>query len=123
MSQAHYDQLLATRKLPATFETVISPTRAFAADYDGVLVQFNVRGGTTQALAGVGVRDGSRLGGQLHGNLPSVTTVENWTLHNAYFKAERLRSTGIQQINIGLGKGAGLDTFNSNILDFIALPK
>lgn len=117
MSQAHYNQLLATGKLPATGETFISPTRAFAANYDGVLVQFNVRGGTTNALAGVGVRDSSRLVGQAHGSLPSVSTVPNWNLSNAYFKAER------GQINIGLGRGAGLDTFNSNILNFQALPK
>lgn len=55
--------------------------------------------------------------GQAYGGLPSVGTVPNWNLGNAYFKAER------GQINIGLGRGAGLDTFNSNILNFQALPK
>jgi hypothetical protein len=27
------------------------------------------------------------------------------------------------QVNIGLGRGAGLDTFNAKILDFSAVPK
>jgi hypothetical protein len=115
MSQGHYDQLLATGKLPATAETFISPTKAFAANYDGVLVQFNVRGGTTSALQGIGVRDASALTGQLHGGLPSVS--KGWTSTNAFFKAEGT------QVNIGLGRGAGLDTFNSNILNFQAIPK
>jgi RHS repeat-associated protein len=115
MSPAHYDQLLATGKLPATAETFISPTKAFAANYEGVLVQFNVRGGTTNALQSIGVRDASALTGQLHGGLPGVS--KGWTSTNAFFKAEGT------QVNIGLGRGAGLDTFNSNILNFQAIPK
>ena len=115
MSQAHYNQLLATRRLPATTETFISPTKAFAANYDGVLVQFNVRGGTNQALQSIGVRDASALTGQLYGGLPSVS--KGWTASKAFFKAEG------GQVNIGLGQGTGLETFNANILDFIAIPK
>jgi hypothetical protein len=34
-----------------------------------------------------------------------------------FFKAEG------RLVNIGLGRGAGLDTFNANILNFLALPK
>jgi len=117
MSQEHYDQLMNTGQLPATSETFISPTKAFASNYDGVLVQFNMQAGTTDALAGIGVRDSSRLTAQQWGNLPSVQSVDNWTLTNAYFKGER------GQINIGLGRGAGLDTFNNNILSFQAIPK
>ncbi|MCX8512900.1 MAG: hypothetical protein ORN83_14215 [Chthoniobacteraceae bacterium] len=102
-------------KLPATAETFISPTKAFATNYDGVLVQFNVQAGTTEALKVIGVRDASALTGQLYGGLPSVS--KGWTLSNAFFKAEG------GQVNIGLGRGAGLDTFNAKILDFSAVPK
>jgi hypothetical protein len=115
MSQAHYDQLLATGKLPATSETFISPSKAFAANYDGVLVQFNVRGGTTQALQGVGVRDVSKATGEAYGRLPIVS--KGWTKGNAYFKREG------ELVNIGLGRGAGLDIFNANIINFSMIPK
>ncbi|WP_043795488.1 RHS repeat-associated core domain-containing protein [Allochromatium vinosum] len=115
MSQAHYDQLLFTGKLPATAETFISPTKSFASNYNGVLVEFNMQAGTTQALRAVGVRDTSVLTRQLYGELPTVS--KGWTSENALFKAER------SQIKIGLGRGAGLETFNSNILDFGVVPR
>ncbi|MEY4575796.1 MAG: hypothetical protein RL701_499, partial [Pseudomonadota bacterium] len=40
MSKEHFKALKQTGRLPATGETFISPTRAFSARYDGVLVQF-----------------------------------------------------------------------------------
>jgi RHS repeat-associated protein len=118
MSQAHYDQLLATGKLPATAETFISPTKAFAANYDGVLVQFNVRGGTTQALRGIGVRDFASNTALRYGDLPTAS--KGWTSSSALFKTE---GGANPQINIGLGRGAALDVFNSNILNFRAISK
>ena len=38
--------------------------------------------------------------------MPLVSEVSDWTVNNAQFKGERT------QINIGLGNGAGLETFN-----------
>ncbi len=110
MSQAHYEQLLKTGKLPATAETFISPTRAFAADYDGVLVQFRLRGGVQDALRSVGGRDTSVLARELFPNMPVIES--GWTRSGAFFKAEGT------QINIGLGRGKALDIFNDHIIDF-----
>ncbi|MDF3056316.1 MAG: hypothetical protein K0R17_531 [Rariglobus sp.] len=117
MSDEHYGALVSTGRLPATHETFISPTRSFAAGYTGVLVEFNVNGGTTAALQTIGVRDSSRLVGQTLGVLPLVQSVENWATTNAYFKAED------GQVNIGLGQGSGLNTFNDNIINFSAMPR
>ncbi len=111
MSQADYDALVRTGKIPATSETFISPTQAFSESYDGVLVRFNVNEGTMEVLKGIGVRDTSRLTAQQLGDLPTVS--KGWTATNAFFKAEG------NQINIGLGKGTALDAFNGNIINFI----
>jgi hypothetical protein len=115
MSRANYEQLVQTGKLPATAETFISPTQAFAADYRGVLVEFNLQAGATDALRSVGVRDTSVLAGQLYGDLPLVQ--RGWASSNAFFKAEGA------QVNIGLGQGGALDIFNANILNFRVVPR
>ena len=49
--------------------------------------------------------------------IPSVNNVENWTQTKALFKTEGTKH-GLQQINIGLGKGKALETFNENIVKF-----
>lgn len=99
---------MSTGRLPATTETFISPSAAYAARYDGVTVQFTVRPGTTKSLAGIGVRDQSAA---LRGtNMPSVSS--GWTSSSAYFKSEG----GV--VNIGLGQGPALSTFNRNIVSF-----
>ncbi|WP_374581707.1 hypothetical protein [Pseudoduganella sp.] len=113
MSAAHYQELVATGRLPATAETFISPTRAFSENYQGVLVQFKMRSGTLNALEGMGVRDASALSKSLYGEMPVVS--KGWSSSNAFFKAEG------SQINIGLGQGRALDTFNSNIQGFSAV--
>ena len=46
MSQANYDTLMATGKLPATSETFISPSLEYAQQYNVVTVQFNMQAGT-----------------------------------------------------------------------------
>jgi hypothetical protein len=115
MTQAHYEQLLKTGKLPATAETFISPSKAFAANYNGVLVEFRLRPGVSRALQEVGVRDTSVLARRLFGDLPTVQ--KGWTSGNAFFKAEGT------QINIGLGRGTALDIFNQHILEFAPVPK
>jgi RHS repeat-associated protein len=110
MSREHFDELKRTGKLPPTRETFISPTRGFSEDYDGVLVEFKMKQGTTDALKDIGVRDTSKITASEVGELPTVS--KGWTANNAYFKGEG------DQINIGLGKGKALDLFNDNIESF-----
>ena len=112
MKQEDYDYLQLTGEVKATGETFISPTKSFSEDYDGVLVEFTTNPGTKSALEQIGVRDNSNLTGIFYPNMPGVSSVEGWTINNAYFKGEGT------QINIGLGKGAGLETFNINIIGF-----
>ena len=82
------------------------------AGYDGALVQFRLTSGTTEQLAGIGVRDGSGLTGAAYPNMPLVG--RGWTRSSAFFKAEGVP----QQINIGLGRGGALDIFNGNMTGY-----
>jgi len=114
MSQTHYDQLLNTGRLPATSETFISPSLGYASQYDGVTVQFGMKAGTTDSLLGMGVRN-SGLSGGVYDSLPLVQ--KGWGSSSAFFKIEG------DVVNVGLGKGAALDTFNNNILNFKLIGK
>jgi hypothetical protein len=113
MSSEHFATLRETGRLAATKETFISPTRSFSEGYDGVLVQFSVRSGTTRALEQIGVRDSSALASARFPNMANV--FKGWSSTSAFFKAEG------SQINIGLGQGPALDIFNSAILGFRSL--
>ena len=119
MSQEHYDTLVETGKLPATTETCISPTKSYSEQYDGALVEFKVKAGTTQALEEIGVRNGSSIVAEKYPNMPKVS--KGWNQNNTFFKGEGIsgnKSIGDPQINIGLGKGKALDIFNDNIINF-----
>jgi len=107
MSQADFAVFEKTRRLPATSETFISPTRAFSESYEGVLVEFQLRPGTAGALRAVGVRDSSKIVREVYEDLPEVTS--GWNQSNAFFKGEG------GQVNIGLGRGDALEIFNDNI--------
>nr|WP_319396639.1 hypothetical protein [uncultured Desulfobacter sp.] len=115
MSKADYDTFMKTRKVSATSETFTSPTKAFSEGYDGVLVEFNVKPGTTDALKSIGVRDGSKIARQQVGDLPTVS--KGWNTNNAFFKGEG------NQVNIGLGEGKALEIFNNNIQDYTVIRK
>ena len=114
MSQANYDTLMATGKLPATSETFISPSLEYASKYNGVTVQFNVQAGTTDSLLGMGVRNVG-LNGGAYRNLPLVQS--GWGSSSAFFKLEG------NLVNVGLGRGSALNTFNNNIVNFNLVPK
>jgi hypothetical protein len=114
MSQANYDTLMATGKLPATGETFISPSLQYAQQYNGVTVQFGVQAGTTDSLLGMGVRNAG-LNGGAYGNLPLVQS--GWGSSSAFFKLEG------NVVNVGLGNGSALGTFNNNIVNFGLVPK
>jgi hypothetical protein len=69
-----------------------------------------------EALRVIGVRDFSKVA-RSYSELPCVTSVEKWTMTNAFFKGEK----GV--LNIGLGRGAALETFNQNIISYRAIPR
>jgi hypothetical protein len=114
MSKGHYEQLQATGRVPATSETFISPSQAYSQGYEGVTVKFTVRGGTQDALAGVGVRDSSAVASAAYPDMPLVSP--GWTRTSAFFKGEG----GI--LNIGLGRGSALDIFNNSIMGHEVVP-
>jgi hypothetical protein len=116
MSQANYDTLAATGKLPATSETFISPSLEYAQQYNGVTVQFNVQAGTQNALMGMGVRNSAAgFAGTAYEGLPAVQS--GWASSSAFFKMEG----GV--VNVGLGNGSALNTFNDSIVNFSLVPK
>lgn len=108
MSTGDFATFAKTGKIPATSETFISPTKAFSEAYDGVLIEIKVKSGTYEALKKIAVSDGSKLVKQTAGELPQVSS--GWSQAKAFFKKEG------NQVNIGLGKGEALKTFNSNIV-------
>ncbi len=115
-SSNDYEQLISTGKILGTRETFISPTKGYSSNYDGVLVEFHVKNGTTKELTKIGFRDESVLTSQVYGTMSLMKNrpkdAESWILHNCYFKSER------RQINIGLGIGDALELFNNNIIEF-----
>lgn len=113
MTQADYKQLVATGKLPSAGQTFISPSLQYAQEYNGVTVGFKVRAGTSGSLLRMGVRNSAGgFAGTVYEGLPNVKNVNGWMSSSAFFK----REGGI--VNIGLGRGPALNTFNSNIVSF-----
>lgn len=112
MSKTDFAYLQKHGTIPATFETFISPTSAYSSKYTGVLVQFEVKPGTFEQLRNIGVRDANH---PMTSGLNFRSISGNWRSNNAFFKQEK------GQINIGLGEGKALETFNSNIQNFKAL--
>jgi hypothetical protein len=110
MSEDHFQHLDETGQLLSTGETSISPTQAFSEDYDGRLVEFQLRPGTIEELAGVGVRDDSNIVKALYPDMPEGG--KGWAANHARFKGEG------DQINIALGRGPGLEIFNRNIISY-----
>lgn len=110
MSEEQYDILRMTGKVQPTGETFIFPTQSFSDNYDGVMVEIHVKSGITNQLETIGVKNNSNLTNNKYPDMPNVE--KGWTTNSAQFKGEG------NQINIGLGKGKGLEIFNSNIIDF-----
>jgi hypothetical protein len=120
MSQADFEVLKSTGKLPATSETFTSPSLEYikAVGYgdNGVIVKFQVKSGTLNKLKEIGVRNdaGDKMM-QYFSDMPRVE--KGWTANQALFKTEG-KDYGLEQINIGLGKGTALNEFNDNIVNF-----
>ncbi len=132
MSMKHYQTLQATGRMPASMrgETTISPNISFTRSYTGqtssstVIVKFEMNPGTTQKLANIGVSDGTRL---VKRHFPNMTVPQKgykWKPLHTRFKMEAnkhvVNSKGkpVPQINISLGNGKGIETFNNNIHQF-----
>lgn len=110
MTKVEYDNLVLTKKIKASVETFTSPTQSFCESYTGYLVKILVSSGTVTRLINIGVSDGTTLVTTKFGSLPLVTT--GWFTTKAYFKKEGI------QVNIGLGTGTALTTFNAGILQY-----
>ena len=115
MSEADAAIFEATGAIPAGSETMISPTLSYAKSMNGVTFQINTKAGTLENLLKIGVSDGSKLTKSF--GLPSVQ--KGWKAGNAFFKAESNAVKGLApQVNIGLGNGQALQTFNQAIKSF-----
>ncbi len=114
MNEENLAELQATGRVPATSETFISPSAEFSSAYEGQMVQFSVRTGTTSSLTSMGVRDGSAAASSAFPNMPLVS--RGWTSASAFFKGEG----GV--VNIGLGRGPALNTFNDSIVGWQVIP-
>ncbi|EKY3230868.1 hypothetical protein SMY33_002181 [Cronobacter malonaticus] len=117
MSKEDFAVLQKTGRMPGTTETTISPTREFSENYEGILVQFNLKPGTRSQLEGIGIRDSSDLAAATHPDMPSPLKSKGWFFTNAPFKGEG------DQINISLGRegGAALKIFYDGIDSFNVL--
>ena len=113
MSKRHFKKLRNTGRLKATGETFISTKHAYSSKYRGVLIRFEMQDDFIDKLSKIGVRDKSEVTKTKCPNMPVISDVPgDWTRSSAYFKGEK----GV--LNIGLGKGKGLDIFNQNIVSF-----
>jgi hypothetical protein len=69
----------------------------------------------------MGVRNSAtRFTGTAYEGLPIASG--GWTDTSAFFKMEGAMD-GKPIVNIGLGRGSALDTFNNNIINFNPVPK
>ncbi|MBB5020623.1 hypothetical protein HNQ59_003948 [Chitinivorax tropicus] len=119
MKESHYRTLVRDNILTGTGETSLAPLEAFSANYDGALVRLTVKPGTSAKLQEIGIAANEPAAAQF----PEMSTKTGpWNQTNARFKVE---ATGDMSINNGvgimntqIGKGAALNIFNSNLLDF-----
>jgi hypothetical protein len=115
MSQSNYQQLVSTGKVPATYETFMSPSLKYAQRFDGVTVELTTTDRTLGALMEIGVKHNSVPAGLLD-TMPALRTGADWVMTDALFKFER----GV--LNIGLGRGTALDLLNNNLLRYRVVP-
>ena len=114
MSPADYARMQRTGAIPATGETFVSPSQAYSAGYDGVLVRVTTAPGTAQQLSEIGVVANPGTANLFPG-MP--VAAKGWTANNAMLKLEG------NVVNTSLGRGSALTTFNKNIVKFEQLPK
>ncbi|MFZ7215455.1 VENN motif pre-toxin domain-containing protein [[Pasteurella] aerogenes] len=116
LSEPDYKRLLIEGKLPATNETFISPLSAYSKQYEGVLVRFYTKPGTSLSLQEIGVAGNSATKREVFPNMNRAE--KGWSTNNqAQFKLEGRRNNpeinnGNGVVNTGLGKTEGLNRFN-----------
>lgn len=91
MSKEDFAVLQKTGRMPGITETTISFTREFSEDYDGILVQYNLKPGTRAQLEGIGIRDKSDLAAVTHPDIPSPVNSKGWGLKMLDLKAMMTR--------------------------------
>jgi len=101
-SKEYFAVLQKTGQIPGTTETTTSPAREFSEDYDGILVQSNLKPGTRAQLEGIGIINKSDLAAVTHHDMPGPVKSKGWGLKIARFKGKN------DQINIGLGREESL---------------
>lgn len=122
LSEPDYKRLLIEGKLPATNETFISPLSAYSKKYEGVLVRFYTKPGTSLSLQEIGVAGNSATKREVFPNMNRAE--KGWSINNqTQFKLEGRRKNpeindGKGVVNTGLGKTEGLNRFNENIIKF-----
>ena len=130
MPQADAMYLQNQRKLVASNkENFITPSLAYASQYQGVTMEIKLRwSGTLAGLYSMGVADQSSA--KYLPGLPLLSTVPNWKSTNALFKLEGVGNPymfkGLGAINIGLGSqnGAAMTFMNSGtIIDSRPVPR
>jgi hypothetical protein len=126
MSEKHYKRLEKTNRMPGTGETFISPTKEYAAQYEGALVRFELEPGTTAKLEKIGLKNDSPITNVKYPEMLDIGSVLKWNEKYAQFKGEGLsgkKGIGKPQVNVGLGKGTALDIFNDHITGFERIGK
>ena len=120
MTKTDLETLKSTGKLTASSETFTSPTLSYIKNigYNGTIVKFQMKTGTIEKLKRIGTVKKSDFGRELmkdFGDLP--INKKDWIQESTLFKIEGTK-LGTPQVNIGLGKGKGVEIFNENIINF-----
>ena len=127
LSKKDYEYLLNTGRIPATNETFISPLAAYSKQYEGILVRFHTKPGTSRSLQEIGVTGNSATKREVFPNMERAK--KGWAENNqAQFKLEGSRKSpeinnGNGVVNTGLGKTEALNRFNNSIIKFEKIDK
>ena len=122
MRSEDFENLMITGKVPATGETFLSPLEAYSRGYDGRLVRFATKPGTSDELLSIGGY-GNKGTLQYYPDLPHAGS--GWTSNMSQIKLEGQGipyiNYGNGVVNTGLGRGDALDIFNANIIKYDVL--
>ena len=120
MTKTDLETLKSTGKLTASSETFTSPTLSYIKNtgYNGTIVKFQMKTGTIEKLKKIGTVKKSDSGRELMKDFGDLSiNKKDWIQESTLFKIEGTR-LGTPQVNIGLGKGKGVEIFNENIINF-----